>query len=692
MTGRIACFSPGLLALKAEVRLLSGLEPRLALLTARGSEAVAGWGHKPTARRARAAAQRAGLPYLAFEDGFLRSLKPGPAQRPSAMVMDRTGIYYDARTPSDLETLLETSTFTAGEIADAQALLGLIARHRLSKYNHGLDRLDLQGVPADKPAVIAVDQTAGDQSIAGAMSDAAAFARMLAAAARENPGATLIAKLHPETVSGRKPGHLASHAVGLGFRILAADVAPHALFELNPRVYTVSSQFGFEALLAGLKVTCFGTPFYAGWGLTDDRAPPCPRRTAKRTAAELAAAAYLRYCHYFDCWTRKPVDALTAADQLAFLRRSYLGNGRPVVGYRIARWKRRAVSAMLDGPHGPPRYTGSLRRAVSLARRHGATLAAWGIAAVELRPELEGLGIPCLAVEDGFLRSVGLGAAFTQPLSLVFDATGLYYDPTRPSDIETMLAAGGFSADDCRRAARLRRLIVERGITKYNVAGRASVVQAIPPGREVILVPGQVADDWAVRVGRPPSLPPEMNINALLLEHARAAHPDAFVIFKPHPDVEQLGRAGRLDRSRQERHADLIASDTPLEQILPLAARIETYSSLAGFEALLRGIPVTVHGLPFYAGWGLTHDHNATPRRNSNRSLDEMAAAALIRYPRYWDSESGLACPPEVALARIAEARGRAVGMTRKLGHAVGRGVILARRLGAWAKGGGNGA
>ena len=35
---------------------------------------------------------------------------------------------------------------------------------------------------------------------------------------------------------------------------------------------------------------------------------------------------------------------------------------------------------------------------------------------------------------------------------------------------------------------------------------------------------------------------------------------------------------------------------------------METMTSLAGFEALLRGKPVTTHGQPFYAGWGLTED------------------------------------------------------------------------------------
>ena len=113
----------------------------------------------------------------------------------------------------------------------------------------------------------------------------------------------------------------------------------------------------------------------------------------------------------------------------------------------------------------------------------------------------------------------------------------------------------------------------------------------------------------------------------------------------------------------------------------PLATRVETYSSLAGFEALLRGIAVTVHGRPFYAGWGLTQDRADAPRRGRRRSLDELAAVALIRYPRYWDPVSGLACPPEVVLDRIAAVRGPGRNPWAPLGMAAGRSVIMARRL-----------
>src|SRR3546814_14983062 len=64
-------------------------------------------------------------------------------------------------------------------------------------------------------------------------------------------------------------------------------------------VYVVTSTMGFEALLAGKPVTCFGLPWYAGWGATDDR-QICNRRAATRSIDELFAAAYFPYTRYID--------------------------------------------------------------------------------------------------------------------------------------------------------------------------------------------------------------------------------------------------------------------------------------------------------------------------------------------------------------------------------------------------------
>jgi capsular polysaccharide export protein len=99
-------------------------------------------------------------------------------------------------------------------------------------------------------------------------------------------------------------------------------------------------------------------------------------------------------------------------------------------------------------------------------------------------------------------------------------------------------------------------------------------------------------------------------------------------------------------------------------------------TSLLGFEALLRGKPVTCLGAPFYAGWGLTRDLGPVPARRRQAadghplprpSLDQLVHAALIAYPRYFDPESGRPCPPEVALERLAAGRIAPRGLALRL-------------------------
>ena len=92
-----------------------------------------------------------------------------------------------------------------------------------------------------------------------------------------------------------------------------------------------------------------------------------------------------------------------------------------------------------------------------------------------------------------------------------------------------------------------------------------------------------------------------------------------------------------------------------------MADAVHVNTSLAGFEALMREKPVTTHGVPFYAGWGLTRDLGAVPkRRDAPRTLDEMVAAVLLMYPRYLDPVSGLPCPAEIIAERLTNGMGSA--------------------------------
>jgi capsular polysaccharide export protein len=316
----------------------------------------------------------------------------------------------------------------------------------------------------------------------------------------------------------------------------------------------------------------------------------------------------------------------------------------------MARWKRAAIATAFRRPDGTaPPFAETPEAALALARAAGGAIAAWATRVPEgFAARCAAAGVPLLWVEDGFLRSVGLGVNFVTAASLGVDPLAPHYDPSRPSALETLLATQDFDAALLARAAALRARIAALGLTKYNL-GRPAPRLPPSPGRARILVPGQVTDDASVRLGGG-----GMD-NLALLAAVRAANPGAFIAYRPHPDVETGYRRGFVPRRAALRHADLVVADGDIGGLYAQVDAVHTLTSLAGFEALLRGLPVTTHGQPFYAGWGLTTDLAPPPRRGRALSLDALVAGALILYPRYTDPVTGARCEVEALLDRLAE-------------------------------------
>ncbi len=342
----------------------------------------------------------------------------------------------------------------------------------------------------------------------------------------------------------------------------------------------------------------------------------------------------------------------------------YTGSTHPVrtlYCFGFHPWKKGYVRRYLAGRAG--RIVFTRRRWRMLSAPGQSALLVWGMRDdFALQRHAKRRGMPIWRMEDGFLRSVGLGSDRTVPASLVIDRQGIYYDPTHPSDLETILEEGGFSPEECARAATLRESIVRLGVSKYNVGDRSVKLPQAPAGKRVLLVPGQVEDDASIRLGTT-----DVRTNAELLRLAREKCPDAFVIFKPHPDVVSGNRVGAVPDAIARRYADAIVADAPLPACLAIADEVHTMTSLVGFEALMRGLSVSAYGLPFYAGWGLTEDRESHPRRTRKITLDELVAGALIRYPLYLHPATMHLSTPEVIVsyleAQIARSGNRPVRM-----------------------------
>jgi len=386
-------------------------------------------------------------------------------------------------------------------------------------------------------------------------------------------------------------------------------------------VYTAGGEVGFLALLAGAKIRCFADSFYSGWGLTADE-PGMLQKPLRRTVDEIFAGACLLSTRYLDPYRRKPAAFEEVLEILWQWRKTEALNRRVAVCLGMSFWKRRQVADFLRSDIGRPAFRRTTGAALAVARRRGGSIAVWASRAPPgLAKAAEQQRVPMIRIEDGFIRSVGLGSDFTPAASLVLDSRGMHFDPSARSDLEHLLAETEFDAALIARARDLIVRLVAHRITKYNV-GDAALPIEWPFGRRRILVPGQVEDDLSVRLGGA-----GITRNLDLLGRVRAANPDAFIVYKPHPDVEAGHREGKIPDEIASNFADIVIREISTAVVLAQIDELHTLTSLAGFEALLRQRRIVVYGRPFMPAGGSpptwpksiggdgSHSKNSSPAR-----------------------------------------------------------------------------
>ncbi len=282
-----------------------------------------GWGRKKTGRFALWCHKKFGGTLTLLEDGFIRSLDLGVNGSPSfSIVEDDIGIYYDATVPSRLENLLNTYDFILDVqlMQDAKRAMELIVKHNISKYNNS------KNVPKEyfqndaEKKVLVIAQTAGDASLKYGMLDDYTTDDIIKSAIDENQDAKVYIKIHPDVLSGKKKSDIDINAVKQKCIIIEENFNPISLLKHFSKVYTKTSQMGFEALLVGCECVCFGMPFYAGWGVTTDKSE-CKRRKVKRSVEEIFAAAYILYTRYYNPYTKKESDIFDTIETIAEMKR-----------------------------------------------------------------------------------------------------------------------------------------------------------------------------------------------------------------------------------------------------------------------------------------------------------------------------------------------------------------------------------
>ena len=630
-------YNGGFLRQKRVRRILSMAGYELTLGLPDRGDMVAVWGQSPNQYRGQWIAKKRKAGLLRVEDAFLRSVQPGRAgDPPLGLILDRSGCHFDASYPCDLENILRHDPLKDTDLlCRAEQAIMRIRDNHISKYN----AFETTQSPPAPGYVLVIDQTFGDAALRASGAGKAEFKAMLAAARREHPDANIIIKSHAETILGHRRGYFSAADATDTIRLLATPISPWQLFDGAIAVYTISSQMGFEAILAGHTPHVLGQPFYAGWGLSKDR-KPITGRTRILSRAQLFAAAMILYPIWYDPYRDRLCALEDVLDILEAQSRAWRDDHRGWVACGMRLWKRPHLQSIF-GRSKRIIFQNNLAKAHHTSTRHQRNLMVWASGHQDL-------AFPTTRIEDGFLRSRGLGATLTPPLSLVADRLGIYYDPRAPSQLEQMIAdTVTLRPDQKARAERLRQQVIGAGLTKYNAGQTAAEIT----GTRRILVPGQVEDDASILTAAG-----DIKTNLALLTAVRRANPDAIILYKPHPDVEAGLRLGAVPDRDAAASADRVLTNTDPGTLLTQIDEVWTMTSLLGFEALLRNKRVVTYGAPFYAGWGLTHDLGRPPtRRVARPDLLGLLYATLIAYPRYFDPVTRLPCPVEVVVDRLNE-------------------------------------
>lgn len=587
-----------------------------------------GWGRKSSFFKAKKYALKHNLTCVCLEDGFIRSLGLGKnGYAPLSLVVDQIGIYFDATESSDLENLIlmpEMSHLNQR----AKKAIEFIIEHKITKYNSKFDQIQqsLLNKNFGVNNILLIDQTLGDQSIQCCGANTETFKHMLNQAHQDHPDAIIWIKTHPDVLSGKSKGHFSTEDFKLPYvRAITDHFNPLALLQYFNDIYVVSSQMGFEALLLGKKVHCFGMPWYAGWGLTNDSYAPTQitesRRIVKRSLSHIFCCAYLKYARYIFPSTGQ-VCELEGVLQLLIPNTQFQQElPNKLIAYGFSPWKKKFIKDYLAFPNTNLTFQRYIKP------KKDDHILAWGKKAYQLKQR--GYS-KLITVEDGFIRSVGLGANLVRPNSLVFDDVGIYYDATCPSRIENLL--NKIDVLDAKQNQRIENILTDikrLEISKYNV-GANKQLERPSKNKKNILVVGQVEDDMSIQLGGV-----DIKTNLQLLIQVRLDHPNAYIIYKPHPDVEAGLRIGKIKTDTIYQYADRIENRISIQCLFEIVDELHTISSLSGFEALIRGLKVYCYGLPFYAGWGLTQDKYQCERRMNKLSLQQLIYVTLIDYPTY---------------------------------------------------------
>ncbi len=586
------------------------------------------WGMKKSGQKIRKQKKRLGnLRICYLEDGFIHSFGRKKTRIPLSICKDKNGIFYNFKSKSDLFSLIK-EPLSDKDTLRSKKIISQWKKFGISKYNY-TNFLE----PPKEPYILLIDQTFGDLSISYGGADVTSFKRMFDFAKQKWPNFLIVIKLHPEVINRRKKGCLDQKLYyEKNVKVISELGQLNNLIESCTALCVVTSQVGFEGLIYEKEVHVFGNPFYAGLGLTIDHCLFKERERKFHSSLEqLVFSSLVKYQTYLDPRNKKICELEKIIEYLYEIRKinDFFPNNLNCLN--LTPWKARQINRYLSG---------LIDIKIVPFKRHKQSMKnvlVWGKSNNPVNELIK--TDTFISVEDGFIRSVGLGGDLFRPMSLLFDKKGIHYDYANPSDLEDLLQNRVVNEQELKRSKELIRELKINEISKYNLIYKKNLFcKNKIYNKKIILVLGQVETDNSIIYGVPKNKIKPTNFS--LVCKVKEDYPNHYIIYKPHPDLEEGLRSKGLEENNIKLVADSIANNTAINDLFKIADMVAVFTSLGGFEALIREIPVTCYGLPFYSGWGLTDDKfiddSIRKRRRRKLSLVELVFIAIVEYPYYF--------------------------------------------------------
>jgi capsular polysaccharide export protein len=266
---------------------------------------------------------------------------------------------------------------------------------------------------------------------------------------------------------------------------------------------------------------------------------------------------------------------------------------------------------------------------------------------LNLEKNLKEQGFNYQYVEDGFIRSSGLGIKLNLPGSLSFSNESIHFDCTKENQLEKMLQNTVCTSEKIDRSKKIIDFIKKEKISKYGHSKYSSKLNTNNDKKNILVI-GQVEGDASIHFGSK-----TIKKNKQLIESVLQKENDSNIFFKPHPDVVSKLREGEVENLFLESNNITEVISPPLHDAIEQCDEIHVMSSQSGLDSLIFEKDVICHGSPFYSGWGLTTDLEKIPRRTKKLTLEELISISFIDYPKYYNFKTKKICEIEEILDLI---------------------------------------